>query len=127
MAALIALLALLGTPAASLAQEKTALVVTPAPIYLLPDTTRIPLRILESRSTVVVRKQLGEWVQAEFQDRQFGFTTGYVQAKHLVIQAEREPVTAPAANLGLKRPAEAVQPTTPIAATSIQSVDARAP
>ena len=53
MAALIALLAMLGTPAASLAQEKTALVVTPAPVYLLPDATRIPLHILESRSTVV--------------------------------------------------------------------------
>ena len=128
-AALIGLIALLGIPAVSLAQEKTALVVTPAPIYLLPDATRIPLHILESRSTVVVRKQLAEWVQAEFHDQRFGLRTGYVQAKYLVInQAERDTVAARATDLGLKRPVEAVQPNTPIAAASTRTpVDARTP
>jgi len=56
-------------------------VTTDAPIYLLPDRTRVPLRVLESGTSVRVLDQIEGWYRVEFRDPQFGTRTGYVEIK----------------------------------------------
>lgn len=85
------LLAVLAVVDSAEAQDKTAVVTTAAPIYLLPDASRAPLRILEVRALLHIRYEQGEWLQVEFQDRQFGLRTGYIQARHVQLtRAERD-------------------------------------
>lgn len=63
-----------GTPATVLAN---------APILLLPDTTRQPLRIAQAGSQLRVIQQAGEWSTVQFQDPDYGLRTGYVQSRFL--------------------------------------------
>jgi hypothetical protein len=75
-----------------LAQE--AVVQTAAPIFLLPDTTRVPLRTAAPNTRLRVIEEGPEgWVKVEFQDPQFGPRTGYIQATHITIRRpELEPM-----------------------------------
>jgi hypothetical protein len=66
-----------GTPAA---------VLETAPIFLLPDSTRLPLRIAQAGSQVRVIQQTGEWSNVQFQDPQYGLRTGYMQSRFLRVQ-----------------------------------------
>ena len=66
-----------GTPAA---------VIENAPVFLLPDATRLPLRIAQAGSQVRVIQQAGEWSTVQFQDPEFGQRTGYVQSRFLRVQ-----------------------------------------
>jgi len=52
-----------------------------APVFLLPDTTRTPLRLLPAGTPVSVLEESNGWVRVEFQDAQFGPRVGYVQSK----------------------------------------------
>jgi opacity protein-like surface antigen len=52
-----------------------------APVFLLPDPTRKPLRVLEPSTPLRIVREAGEWLQVEFQDPQFGARQGYVQRK----------------------------------------------
>ena len=105
-AAVLVFIGLSVLPAPVTAQDRLAVVTTPAPIYLLPDLKRIPLRVLDVREHLRVRRNEGEWLWVDFQDVQFGVRTGYIQAKFVeLIAAERdgqaELVTV---DLGLKAP-----------------------
>ena len=93
-------------PAPVAAQDRLAVVTTPAPIYLLPDLKRIPLRILDVREYLRVRRNEGEWLWVDFQDVQFGVRTGYIQAKFVqLIAVERdEQSELVTVDLGLKAP-----------------------
>jgi len=66
-----------GTPAA---------VLQDAPVFLLPDATRLPLRIAQAGSQVRVINQTGEWSTVQFQDPEFGLRTGYIQSRFLRVQ-----------------------------------------
>jgi len=52
-----------------------------APVFLLPDATRKPLRMLEPGTSLRVLQETGDWVRVEFQDPQFGPRQGYVMRK----------------------------------------------
>ena len=61
----------------------TGMIVERAPVFLLPDATRKPLRMLEPGTTLRILQQTDEWVRVEFQDSQFGPRQGYVQRKYV--------------------------------------------
>jgi hypothetical protein len=66
-----------GTPAAVLEN---------AAVFLLPDATRLPLRIAQAGSQVRVIRQAGEWSTVQFQDPEYGLRTGYIQSRFLRLQ-----------------------------------------
>lgn len=71
-------------PAIAHAQE--AIVITTAPIFLLPDPSRVPLRTaaVSTRLRVLEEQQDG-WVKVEFRDPQFGPRIGYIEGRFLRI------------------------------------------
>ena len=92
-------LALMGAAASSNAQESSGqrpptertLVVEDAAIYLLPDSSRTPLRTA-ARGTVLEVLSLEEgWVQVRFLDPQFGLRVGYVESRFVEPTSEQAP------------------------------------
>src|SRR5688500_20340283 len=63
----------------------SATVTTAAPIFVMPDSTRQPLRVAAAGTTLNVLKEEGEWVQVQFADPQWGPRTGWVQATFINI------------------------------------------
>ena len=59
--------------------QGTAIVRQPAPIYLYPDSSRIPLRTASEGTTLRVLSTQGDWLQVEFNDPQFGPRVGWVR------------------------------------------------
>jgi opacity protein-like surface antigen len=57
--------------------------VASAPVYLKPDATREPLRILEPGTMVKILQEDGEWIRIEFRDRLLGLRIGFIQKKYL--------------------------------------------
>jgi hypothetical protein len=80
--------------AASPAFAQEAVVQTAAPIFLLPDTARVPLRTAAPNTRLRVIEEGPEgWVKVEFQDPQFGPRIGYIQTGHVTIRRpELEPM-----------------------------------
>jgi opacity protein-like surface antigen len=74
------------------AQSNAAVTLEDAPVYLLPDVTRTPLRILARSTPLRVLRDDGDWLQVEFQDRQFGARIGYIEKKK--VRIIREPVAS---------------------------------
>ena len=106
VAAVVALFGLFGSSQVAAAEDRLAVLTIAAPIYLLPDEARIPLRVLEAREYVRVRKSEGEWLRVDFQDPQFGLRTGYIKTTFVqLVPIERdgqsELVTV---DLGLRAP-----------------------
>lgn len=62
-----------------------AIVTNVAPIFLLPDAARQPLRVAAVGTTLNVQKEDGDWVQVEFADPQWGPRIGWIQAKFIHI------------------------------------------
>ncbi|HUR33514.1 MAG TPA: hypothetical protein VM032_06940 [Vicinamibacterales bacterium] len=71
-----------------------AVVIENAPVFLLPDTTRLPLRIAKPGSQLRVLQQTGEWANVQFDDPQYGLRTGFVQGRFLRIA--EPPASGPA-------------------------------
>jgi hypothetical protein len=91
VAAVIAVIGLAETPSIAAAEDRLAVITTAAPIYLLPDATRVPLRIVEAREYLRVRKNEGEWLRVDFQDPQFGLRTGYIKTEFVeLVPIERD-------------------------------------
>jgi hypothetical protein len=63
----------------------TAVAVVPAPVFVLPDATRTPLRTLPPGTRVKVLQERGDWYRVEFPDQQWGPRVGYVQRKHVEL------------------------------------------
>ncbi len=61
-------------------------IVEAAPVFLLPDTTRTPLRTLTAGTSVRVLDEKGDWVRIEFRDNQYGARVGYVQRKFVQVR-----------------------------------------
>ena len=95
-----------GTSVSVMAQERLAVLTTAAPIYLIPDVTRIPLRTLEAREYLRIRKHLGEWLAVDFEDLQFGLRTGYIETRFVrLISVEHDGQSELViVDLGLKAP-----------------------
>lgn len=68
-----------------------AVVIADAPIMLLPDATRVPLRVAAKGTTLVIDRDGPEWIQVTFKDPQLGLRQGYIQAKFV----QRENPLAP--------------------------------
>ena len=67
----------------------TAVVTATAPVFLRPDTNLTPLRQLQADTTVRVLDEAGDWVQIEFDDRQFGRRVAYIQRKFVRLEPRR--------------------------------------
>jgi hypothetical protein len=57
-----------------------------APVFLLPDASRTPLRSLPAGTSIRILDQKGDWYQIEFNDAQFGRRVGYVQSKYVRVR-----------------------------------------
>ena len=69
--------------------QQSGTVTTAAPIFLLPDGNREPLRMAQAGSLLNVLEVTGEWLQVEFKDPQFGPRTGYIQARFVNLPPDR--------------------------------------
>lgn len=67
----------------------TAVVIAEAPVYLLPDDTRKPLRMLPANASLTVMRTQGDWLEVTFNDAQFGRRTGWVQQKFVKLNPEQ--------------------------------------
>lgn len=77
-----AALAQQGIPGSTLARSgSTGVVLADAPIFLLPDANRVPLRVAARGTTLTVVQDGKEWIQVEFRDPEYGTRQGYIQAK----------------------------------------------
>ena len=98
----------------SAADAEQAIVTAAAPIFLLPDTARTPLRTVPVNTPLKIVADEGEWVQVEFRDPEFGRRVGYVQRQfvRLVKPAATPAPPQPAATAinVAPMPAEAVRP-----------------
>jgi opacity protein-like surface antigen len=68
--------------------EESAVLIEAAPVFLLPDATRTPLRVLSAGTVVSVLEQSGDWVRVQFSDQQFGPRVGYVQRKYVQFRKQ---------------------------------------
>jgi hypothetical protein len=73
---------LIAPPAALSAGVLTA----SAPVFLRPDATMTPLRQLAPGTRVRVLETRGEWLRVEFEDRQYGRRTGYIQKMFVRVE-----------------------------------------
>ena len=80
------LMLLMPAPAGAQRNEARARVIQEAPLVLLPDARRIPLRVAAVGTSLVVIGDEGEWLHIQFQDPQYGLRTGYVQRRFVEIQ-----------------------------------------
>jgi hypothetical protein len=70
-----------------------AVVIANAPIYVLPDANRVPLRTAAVDTVLTVLDEMGEWLKVEFHDPQWGPRVGHVQTKFVrVRRPELEPI-----------------------------------
>lgn len=92
------------------AQVSRGIVIEPAPVYLLPDPTRTPLRTLPVNTEVRVLTQKGNWLRVEFEDPQFGLRVGYVEATKVRIYKSDSPAVEPAAPPATPQPGTPSQP-----------------
>jgi opacity protein-like surface antigen len=97
LVAMVTVAVVLGSSPALYAQPATApqstsagVVTEPAPVFLLPDATRTPLRTLPAGAVVSVREVREDWVQITFNDGILGSRTGWIQRRFLVIRERSE-------------------------------------
>src|SRR5262245_46405855 len=76
-----AIMVLLFSVCARAQTERHVVVTTSAPIFLLPDAGREPLRVAATGSILNFLKEENGWTQVEFQDPQFGLRTGWIQTR----------------------------------------------
>ena len=69
--------------------DDRGVVIEAAPIYLLPDARRTPLRTLAPGIVVRILEETGDWFKVEFRDQQFGPRVGYVQRRHVERAKEK--------------------------------------
>ena len=64
-------------------ERLNAHVLATAPVFLLPDAARVPLRTLDKGTVVRVIQEQGDWLQIEFNDPQYGTRSGYIQRRYV--------------------------------------------
>lgn len=124
--------------AAAAASAQDAIVTTAAPIFVLPDSNRSPLRTAAANTRLEVLEEKPEgWVRVEFQDPQFGKRVGFIEARFVkILRAElepmdlsvgREPARAPAVPEIARPPGSECHSARQSAKTVRQGVDRRQP
>ena len=108
-AAICLMLVLVGARANA---QGTAVVREIAPIYLYPDSSRVPLRTAAVGTSLRVLRSDGDWLQVEFNDPQFGPRIGWLLRAQVTINT---PQTTP---MDLSVPAKAPAPA-PVAAPAL--------
>ena len=100
------LMASLFGPVQASAQSPTRITVsaTAAPIFVLPETTRTPLRVAQEGTVLSVVSSEGEWYLVAWEDAQWGRRLGYIQKRNVNV-----PVAAAQQAVDL-RPAESTLP-----------------
>ena len=68
------------------AQAPRAIVLESAPIVLVPEQGRQPLRVAAAGSVLTFLKEENGWSQVQFQDPQFGLRTGRVQDRFVRVE-----------------------------------------
>ncbi|HXE79219.1 MAG TPA: SH3 domain-containing protein [Vicinamibacterales bacterium] len=68
-----------------------AVAVTSAPVFVLPDAGRTPLRTLPPGTRLRVLDDRGEWLRVQFADPQWGPRIGFIQRKLVEISEPPEP------------------------------------
>lgn len=94
----------------------TGIFLTSAPIFVLPDANREPIRVGRQGSQVAVLEQVDGWLTIQFQDPRFGIRTGYVESRHVRVsqpQAVGEPVDVSIPELTEASPTAAPTPPPP--------------
>lgn len=81
------------------AQSTAGAVTEPAPVFLLPDSTRTPLRTLPAGAVVAVREVREAWVQITFNDGILGSRTGWIERRFLVIRERTDQPMPPEVTL----------------------------
>lgn len=66
-------------------RQNDAAMIESGPVFLYPDSTRKPMRILERGTGIRVLEERGDWLLIEFQDAQYGPRRGYVPRKYVQI------------------------------------------
>jgi hypothetical protein len=86
---LLAAVLMLASPSNARAQSglDRATVIQNAPIMLLPDAARVPLRVAAKGTSLVILTDEGDWLQVQFQDPQYGPRIGYIQKRFVNIRA----------------------------------------
>jgi opacity protein-like surface antigen len=97
--------------------QQSATVTSEAPVYLLPDNTRTPLRMLPSGTQLTVQRIQGDWLQITFNDAQFGRRTGWIEQRFVRVSAGKptqpDQVPPPSATSPGTPPAARQQPRQP--------------
>jgi opacity protein-like surface antigen len=52
-----------------------------APVYIHPDASRMPLKILEVGTRIRILQRRGDWQEIQFPDRQWGPRVGWIQTR----------------------------------------------
>jgi hypothetical protein len=112
-----------GRPAAAQGSSRTRVeVMVAAPIFVLPDANRQPLRVVRAGSTLRLVEQSGEWTYVQFSDPDYERRFGYIQTKfvHVLAPEPSEPIvlTAPEAE-GLRRADQSVARARPVVAQPV--------
>jgi peptidase M48-like protein len=109
----VSLLAVVAISASSSFAQRTTqrlLVLENAPIVLLPDANRVPLRVVAKGTRITLLKDEGDWLQVQFEDPRFGVRTGYIQAKF--VRKEVVPVKPNSQPTEARRDRDTVAPRT---------------
>jgi hypothetical protein len=96
----------------------TAITATSAPVFVLPDATRTPLRVLAPGTRLRVLREQGDWLRVEFEDPRWGRRVGYIERKNIDMSgpeaepapAQPKPRTPTAAPPPTPKPARTVRP-----------------
>ena len=103
------MLAALVSPGQASAQGATRVVVssTAAPVFVLPDSARVPLRTAKEGSVLTVIAAEDGWYRVEFQDQQWGRRVGYIEKRHVRVIAAPTPQTV---DLHVQQPVDLTVP-----------------
>lgn len=74
----------------------TVVLTSAAPVFLQPDSTRVPLRTLPAGSSAAVERVQNGWVRITFSDPQYGPRTGWIEARFVKLDPTR-PIRSPRA------------------------------
>jgi opacity protein-like surface antigen len=67
------------------ASSQSGIIISSAAVYLRPDATLEPLRVLEPGTAVRILQENDDWIRIEFADRLLGPRVGYVLRKNIQL------------------------------------------
>lgn len=109
----------------------TGTVTAATPVFLLPDTSRVPLATLPVGATVKVAAKENAWYRVVFHDDQWGDRTGYIPAVNLRVDETTPPPRPPTGGMpgtaapGTTRPVAVPQSATPLTPGDVSHRPAR--